>query len=131
MNTAFIRFVCRILVVCMAALPFQAGAGLVSTGEAVGNAAASPAAPELRASLVGRLEGYGLAADTAKARIAALSDAEVTQLSGELERLPAGAAGVGVGMLLVLIFLVWRFGLSDQAQAEMAKGKPKPAPEKK
>lgn len=131
MNTAFVRFVCRILVVCMAALPFQAGAGLVSTGEAVSNAAASPYALALRDSLAGRLEGYGLSADTAKARIAALSDAEVAQLTGELERLPAGAAGVGVGMLLVLIFLVWRFGVSDQAQAEMGKAKPKPVPEKK
>src|SRR5260221_2165942 len=113
MNSTFVRFVCRMLVVCMASLPFQANAGLVATGEVA--AAKSP--PAARVALTSQLEALGIAADSARERVAALSDAEVVQLAGRIDKLPAGAGGVAVGMILVLIFLFWRFQFSDQSKA--------------
>jgi len=42
-----------------------------------------------------------------KARVAAMTDQEVTQLAGQIERLPAGGDGVGgVLFLVVFVFLV-------------------------
>jgi hypothetical protein len=111
MTSVFSRSVCRILVICMGLVPFQAGAGLIGTGEAAG--AAQPSAA--RAALTFQMESLGLTADTARDRVAALSDAEVAQLAGRLDSLPAGANGLFIGFALVVIFLVWRFGVSDQA----------------
>jgi hypothetical protein len=112
MNTAFVRSVCRILVVCVAALPLQAGAA--------------------RATIEVRLQALGIAAQDAKDRVAALSDAEAASIAGRIDSLPAGAAGGGVGFVLVMIFLVWRFGFSDEAKAGYKEpAKPKPAPEQK
>lgn len=124
MNSGFARTVCRVLVVCMAVLPFQAGAGMVATGEAAGT---PPLPVAARAVLAERMQALGLGADFARDRVAALSDPEVAQLSGQLDSVPAGANGLGIGILLVLIFLLWRFTASDQAQAESGKPGSKPA----
>jgi type VI protein secretion system component VasF len=114
MNSVLVRFVCRLLVVCMAVLPFQAGAGMVGTGEAVAAAQSSAA---VRAALAAQLQTYGVAGDTARERIAALSDSEVLELAGQMDRLPAGANAAGIGALLVILFLLWRFGFSQQGKA--------------
>lgn len=124
MNSGFARTVCRVLVVCMAVLPFQAGAGMVATGEAAATVRLPVAS---RAVLAERMQALGLGAEFARDRVAALSDPEVAQLSGQLDSVPAGANGVGIGILLVLLFLLWRFTASDQAQAESGKQGPKPA----
>ena len=49
------------------------------------------------------LEGWGIGPDEARARIAALSDAEVQQIAGRLDRLPAGADTAGAIALGLLI----------------------------
>ena len=119
MNSTSARIVCRILAVCLAVAPFQAGAGLIGTSDAV-----SVAQPQVgaRATLTAQVEAYGISADTARERIAALSDAEVAQLAGQLDSLPAGGSvpGLTVGIIAVVIFLLWRFQFSDQAKAEAA-----------
>ncbi len=124
MNAAFVRFVCRALIVGIAALPLQAGAGLVASGDAVANSQRSQAA---RITIEGQLEALGVAASDAKLRVAALSDAEAASIAGRIDSAPAGANGGGVGIILVLLFLIWRFFFSDQAQADAAKSAPKPA----
>jgi len=125
MNAAFVRFVCRSLVVCIAVLPMQAGAGLVATGDAAADSQRSQAA---RITIEGQLEALGVAASDAKLRVAALSDAEAASIAGRIDSAPAGANGAGLGFVLVLLFLIWRFFFSEQAQAEAAKAAPKPAP---
>jgi hypothetical protein len=125
MNSMSARIVCRILAVCMAVAPFQAGAGLIGTGDAVAAAQAQRSVPASRAALVGQFEALGISADTARERIAALTDAEVAQLSGQLDSLPAGAvSGLAVGVVIVLAFLLWRFNFSDQAKAERKAAEP-------
>jgi hypothetical protein len=118
MNSMSARIVCRVLAACMAVAPLQAGAGLIGTGDAVAPVQVQAGA---RAALAGQFEALGVAADSARDRVAALSDAEVAQLAGQVERQPAGAmGGAWAGALLVVIFLIWRFQFSDQAKAEAA-----------
>ncbi|SRR5258706_12598022 len=127
MKSGFIRFVCRILVVCVAALPFQAQAVLIGTNEGVAERAAPYHFVE-RAEVAAQLQAMGLSPQAAQERVAALTDAELVALADRVDRLPAGAfGGAAVGILVVAIFLLWRFHFSDQAQAETGKPGTKPA----
>ena len=121
MTSKLARFVCRILVVCMAALPFQAQAVLVGTGEAAAgqnHARTTVDAFIDRTEVATRLQALGVSPQAAKERVAALSNAEVASLADRIDRLPAGAwAGAGLGLILVAIFLLWRFVYSDEAIA--------------
>jgi hypothetical protein len=118
MNHAFARFVSRLLILSLACLPFQARAELIGTNLAVSAGAAQPA----RSSLVSQLQAYGVEPDAARARVAALTDAEVLTLADSIADAPSGAlSGAGIGFILVLLFLIWRFTMSDQAKAEQGK----------
>jgi hypothetical protein len=125
MNSTFARFVCRVLAASMIVLPFHAHAGLIGADQ--------PTKVD-RGAVAAQLQGYGLSAQEARDRVAALTDAEAVTLANHMDALPAGGV-VGVLPILVIIFLFWRFALSDQAKAEAAKSAPKPAakpaPEKK
>lgn len=116
MNKTFVRWVSRVLIVCMAWLPAQLHAGLVGTGAVAGGADAQAARETLRgiverAAAAGRLQSLGLTPQQARERIAALTDAEAALLAARAERAPAGADGAGIGLLIVLLFLLWRFVL--------------------
>lgn len=136
MSTPFVRFVSRILIVCLLGLPFQARAGMIGTGEVVSAAQAQAGRDTLnsfmnRSDVVVRLQALGLTPQAARERVDALTDAEAARLAGQIERLPAGAAVLG--LLFVLAFLLWRFTVSDDAQAApkpAAKPAPKEAPKK-
>jgi len=121
MHSPYVRAISRILIICMTAVSFQASAGLIGTGEVAGTAQTS-ATRDPRAALASQFETFGLAADTARDRVAALTDSEVAQLTGRLESLPAGANAV-IGAAFVAIFLIWRFGIRDQ-QADAATKEP-------
>ena len=60
-----------------------------------------------RAEVQAQLQGYGVSAEQAKARISSLSDAEAAQLAAQIESLPAGGdpAGALISALLI-VFLV-------------------------
>jgi len=118
MNHAFVRLVSRLLIASLACLPFQARAELIGTNQAVSAGEAQPA----RAALAGKLQAYGIAPDAARARVAALTDAEALSLADRVADAPAGAvAGHVFGIIFVVLFLIWRFTLSDQAKAEQGK----------
>ncbi len=117
MTSPFVRSISRVLIICMSAVSFQSTAGLIGTDEVAAAAATAKPSPAARAALASQFEVLGLSADTARDRVAALTDAEVAQLSGRLEGLPAGANGLGIGAAFVLIFLIWRFGVRDQQAA--------------
>jgi hypothetical protein len=137
MNSAFVRFVCRSLALCLAALPLQSGAGMIATDQTLGAAQAQAARNTVsgfvgRSEVAAQLQALGVSPDAAASRVAALTDKEVAELASRVDGLPAGAGGVAVGMFLVVIFLIWRFNFSDQAKAgEGTKVTPaKPAPAK-
>src|SRR5260221_8745990 len=130
MKSSSARFVCRVLVASLLALPLHAQAGMIGTGEAVTAAQAQTARVAI-AALVGRsevaaqLQAMGLSPQDAKQRVAALTDSEVVQLAGRIDRLPAGAIGGGVlRPLIVGVFLLRRFIYRGPAQAENGKACP-------
>lgn len=137
MSKTFVRLVSRMLIVCMLGLPFQAQAGMIGTGDAVGAAEGNAARDTLRAIVeraeaAGRLQDFGLAPQAARERLAALTDAEAAMLARHVEQLPAGANGAGIGMLVVIVFLIYHFIVGPALSPAEAKKEPaKPAPQKK
>jgi hypothetical protein len=112
MSTPFFRMICRILIVCMIGLPFNVQAGLVGTDEVVSAAAAQAARDRIltlieRSEVADQLQAFGLTPGAAKDRVNALTDSEVAQLAGQLERVPAGANSAGWVLIILLIALVW------------------------
>jgi len=115
MPKAFVRSVCRVLVVCTIWLPLQLHAGLIATDQALAGAQAraTVAGFVARAEVARQLEAFGVSARAAEQRVAALTDAEALELAGRIETLPAGAtAGQFLGFLIIFIFLLWRFVFS-------------------
>lgn len=113
MRSSFVRLLSRILIVCMIGLPFQAQAGLIGTDQVVTAEQALAARAMVnsmvsRADVASQLQALGLSPETAKGRVAALTDSEVTQLAGQLQNLPAGANSGGALIVLILIgILIW------------------------
>jgi hypothetical protein len=110
------RGVALVLAVVMFVISMPLGvaqAALVSTEEvlaAAGDAAADRArvlAFLERAEVREQIAALGVDPTEAAARVAALSDAQVREIAGQLEQLPAGQSAVGavVGAILI-IFLI-------------------------
>lgn len=60
-----------------------------------------------REDILRELKGYGISAEEAQARVASLTDEEVSQVAGRLDQLPAGQSALGVIIgAAVLIFIV-------------------------
>lgn len=98
------RLIASLLVICMA-VPLPSQGAMLATDSALG----APQREEInrlldRADVQSRLESYGVKADDVKARVAALSDAEVAQLAAQIDSLPAG--GDSILGLLVLVFVI-------------------------
>ena len=90
MNTAARRLIAALLSVSITATTLPAAAYDMPTPR-----------EELRAALVER----GVASAEAKARVAALTDEEVAQVSAQIEALPAGAGGGG-GLISVALSMI-------------------------
>jgi len=89
----------------------QSQAGPLSTSALSQIAAANQARERVlaefdREEVVRGLESYGIDPAEARARIAALSDVEVGQIAGRLDRIPAGE-GDAVGTVLLIIVVVF------------------------
>jgi hypothetical protein len=112
MSTFFVRLVSRLLVLCMIGLPFQVNAGMIGTDQVVSAAQASAARATVasymsRSDVASQLQSLGLGAKDAAQRVAALTDAEVARLAGQIDSLPAGANGSGLLWLIVIGLLIW------------------------
>jgi hypothetical protein len=59
-----------------------------------------------RPEVAGEMERMGIPADAARARVDAMTPAEVSQLAGRLDALPAGGAASQQDLLLVIILLL-------------------------
>jgi hypothetical protein len=116
MKNIFVRYICRMLIVCMAAFPFSTYAGMVGTDQVVAAAQSQGPRDKLR-NFVGRsevsnqLQSLGISPTAAQARVSAMTDAEVASVVGKIDSLPAGGNTSGwaiVGVLLI-IGLVWYY----------------------
>lgn len=97
----FRRLVAGLLVLTLA-LPFPAQAALVATDAALERQHIAGLLE--RADIQEQLRAYGVDPAEARARAAALTDAEAAQLVSNIDQLPAG--GIGIVGAIVLVFLV-------------------------
>ena len=117
MSTTFGRLLSRLLIVCLIGLPFQVNAGMIGTDEVVSAAQAQVARAIVlsqisRADVASQLQSLGLTAQVAADRVAALTDAEVAKLAGQIDSLPAGATdGWAIAAVLLIGFLIYWYAI--------------------
>jgi hypothetical protein len=111
------RVICGVLALSLAGGTIHvplAQAALVGTGEVVAAATLGQAADEARQRLaallarddvVAALQGHGVDAAQARARVDSLSDEEVQQLAGQIDQLPAGGDVLGIAVFVFLVLL--------------------------
>jgi hypothetical protein len=112
MKSAWAKTICRLLIVLMVWTPYQvAQAGMIGTDQVATASSQADRSAVLsfvtRADVAGQLQALGLDAATAKDRVAAMTDAEVTYLAGQINNLPAGADTAGVILLILIIAAIW------------------------
>jgi hypothetical protein len=111
MMNQFRRLIASLLIVSLTGLglPLPAHAGMIGTDSLAASGDRERIAGLLeRAEVRAGLEAYGVSPADVKARVAAMSDQEVAQLAGQIDRLPAGGLSDAGAVLLValLVFLV-------------------------
>lgn len=116
MKSSLKRIVCSFLVIAMAMLPFQSGhAGMIGSDAVIASAASQADRNTVvnflnRTDAAAQLVSMGVDANSAKSRVASMTDAEVSQLAGKINSLPAGASGLGTLLVLgLIIWAVWYF----------------------
>ena len=103
------RFVASLVVVSIAGLglPPPSHAALLSTDAALASAERERVASMFdRADVQAQLQSYGVSAAQAKARVAALSDAEAAQLAAQIDALPVGGDGIIGALIFVFVILL-------------------------
>ncbi len=97
----------RKLVACLLIVALPAQAGLVSTESVAAAGGRERVAAFLeRADVQVQMEALGVSPQDVKSRVAALSDAEVANLAGKIDTLPAGGDGVGAVLGVALLIFV-------------------------
>ena len=105
-------FIFMLLVALSIALPYHyALAALVPTDSVADSGGAAGARGRLmqyltREDVRTALAAQGLDPEEAQARVASLTDAEVRQITGQLDRLPAGGDGLGIIIAVLVIVLL-------------------------
>jgi Family of unknown function (DUF6627) len=115
MKNIFVRNVCRMLIVCMGALPVSAYAGMVPTDQITAPAQAAGARDKVRdfidrSEVRNELQRLGVGPAAAQARVSAMSDEEVASIAGKIDRLPAGGfSGWAAAATLIIVGLIWYY----------------------
>lgn len=97
MNNSTLRMISRILIALMVLLPFQtAQAGMIRTDQVISAAGMQSdnnavLNQRVRSEVASQLQSMGVDAQTARDRVAAMTDQEVRTIAGEIDSLPAGA----------------------------------------
>lgn len=112
------RLVCGVLALSLTGgslyVP-MAHAALVSTDQVVADATLKHSADAARARLAAllarndvaaALQNHGIDVELARARVDRLTDAEVLQMAGQIDELPAGGDVLGVIVFLFLVLLI-------------------------
>ena len=103
----FKRFVSSLLIVCLAGLGLPVQAGMLSTEAVAGSAERAHVFSVLdREDVRAQLQVRGVSPADVKARVAAMSDDEVAQLAGQIDRLPAGGDILGVLLTVFIVLLI-------------------------
>jgi len=111
MNTRFMRITSRVLLVLMCGftLPMQTvQAGMVGTDQVLaghGDRARALAFLD-REDVRNAIEKQGVSATDAKARVAAMTDAEIAQLNQRIDQMPAGGDVLSIIFTVFIILLI-------------------------
>lgn len=97
------------LLTAQVVIPAQAA--MVGTEQAVAGERQELARADLlsmleREDVAKQMEAMGVNADDAKARVAAMTDAQVAELNDRLAELPAGGDALGVILIILLVFII-------------------------
>ena len=114
MNSCFMRMTSRLLIasVLTLGLPLQSAyAGLVGTDQVAATAESQSGRERIRTYLDREdvrkeLQKQGVDVDTAKARVAAMTDEEVQKIAGKLDKMPAGGEILGILFTVFIVLLV-------------------------
>lgn len=107
MNRHFQRFISGTLMVCLVGLAAPVQAAMLPTEVALATPERAQIASFLdREEVRSQLQAHGVNPADVKARVAALTDAEVMQLAGQIESLPAGGDALGVIVTIFLVLLI-------------------------
>jgi hypothetical protein len=111
MNSAFKRMICRFMAIALITAPFQTGqASMIGTAQ-LGSVSTVQIDRNIvldylnRSETTSQLQTMGVSAETAKDRVAAMTDGEVSTLAAEINAVPAG--GDGLVVLILVVFIVW------------------------
>ena len=112
MKSAWAKTICRLLIALMIWTPYQiAQAGMIGTDQVATTSSQVDRTAVLnfvsRADVAGQLQVLGLDGVTAKDRVAAMTDQEVSYLAGQINSLPAGGDTAGVILLILIIAAIW------------------------
>jgi len=111
MKSVFAAVLSRCLIVAIALFPFQGvQAGMIGTDKVVTTTVAQNDRTVVldflnRSQTVDELQTLGLDPQTARDRVAAMTDAEVGSLAGQINEQPAG----GLVALILVVFFIWYF----------------------
>lgn len=113
MNNSWTKFVSRLVILCMLALPFQAAqATLIGTAQVASATQAQSDADKVRTFLARsdvrqQLQAMGIDAKNAQDRTAAMTDEEIHAIAGKIDTLPAGAtSGWAVAGIVIVVALI-------------------------
>jgi hypothetical protein len=104
-------FISGVLAASLAVSSFAARAEMIGTATLLSAADAARQQQQVesflgRADVQRQLVALGVEPAQAAERVAALTDAELQELAGRIESLPAGAGALEVALLVVLILLI-------------------------
>jgi uncharacterized protein DUF6627 len=107
MIRSFKRLVSSLLIVCLAGLGLPVHAGMLPAQAGAGDSERGQVLSVLdRQEVRAGLEARGVSAADVKARVAAMSDDEVAQLAGQIDRLPAGGDVLGILLTVFIVLLI-------------------------
>ena len=116
MKSITMRFICRMLIISMAMLPFQSiQAGMIGADQVAAVASAQAERQALlslvsRSEVASQLQSLGVDLKTATDRVAAMTDEEVHSLMGKIDSLPAGAkrsSGWAWVLVIAIGVIIW------------------------
>ena len=112
----FYKLVAQVLIVCMVWTPFSIQAGMIGTDQVVAGAQDQANRDKVlnfvtRGDVVKQLETFGISAYSAKERVNAMTNEEISKVAGQIDSLPAGASSGGwiaaIIIIGIVIWLVW------------------------
>ena len=115
MKPFVVRSLSRLLIACLMLVSFTTSAGMIGVDQLSATSGASADRAALmtilaRDDVQSQLQARGVDPSTARARVAAMTDSEVSSVMGQIDTLPAGAKsnnGWYWGAAVIVAIIIW------------------------